>query len=146
MELRNIRMVSRISWCYFHHPRGEKKYTEDLMYYCWIVEEKYWTFLLEITLVGRKKDFQSRYGIQFLPSKGTLVVTFPHQLYDTLGRLIFHARFFILLHRGTYMPLRDKYTSWLEYSNIVTICTIYIQKIFEIKKHTRAHSLLLTLL
>lgn len=39
----------------------------------------------------KKDDFQSRYGIQFLPSKETLVVTFPHVLYDTLGRLIFHA-------------------------------------------------------
>lgn len=106
------------------HVEKKEKYVEDLIYYCWIVEEKYW---ISSILYQRKK---TRFPISLWHSISSLQRdTRGHFSPRTLwyfGETHFSCliRFFIFLQRGTYISLRDKYTRCLEYSNLVTICTL----------------------
>lgn len=75
--------------------------------------------LFNIISVGRKK---TRFPIsvwhsQSLPSKGTLVVTFPHQLYNTLGRISF-----FMLYATLYLP-----SAWKLYETRIQIHLPYIE-------------------
>lgn len=75
--------------------------------------------LFNIISVGRKKTrFPiSVWHFQSLSSKGTLVVTFPHQLYNTLGRILF-----FMLYATLYLP-----SAWKLYETRIQIHLPYIE-------------------
>lgn len=144
MESRNIKIASRIiDFCSFViryvgfrdvvisiYAKKKEKYAEDLIYYCWIVEEKYWISSILYRLAEKRHDFQSRYGIlNLFPPKGHSWSLFPINYIILWGESHFSCfmRLFIFLQLGT---LRDTYTNTLAlyriYSNSVTICTKYI--------------------
>lgn len=100
--------------------------------------------LFNIISVGRKK---TRFPIsvwhsQSLPSKGTLVVTFPHQLYNTLGRISFFMLYATLYLPSAWNSTRHVYKyTYIEYTRIQLqfVRNIYIFYQFYLKLILQIH-------
>lgn len=100
--------------------------------------------LFNIISVGRKKTrFPiSVWHFQSLSSKGTLVVTFPHQLYNTLGRILFFMLYATLYLPSAWNSTRHVYKyTYIEYTRIQLqfVRNIYIFYQFYLKLILQIH-------
>lgn len=134
MKSRNIKIASRIiDFCSFViryvgfrdvvisiYAKKKEKYAEDLIYYCWIVEEKYWISSILYRLAEKRHDFQSRYGIlNLFPPKGHSWSLFPINYIILWEESHFSCfmRLFIFLQLGSSTRHVYKYTCLI--SNIL---------------------------